>query len=229
MYRTMNFFIKTSKVILIILIFFIVIAIARPLEDVKPTALDQDAKSVSFNKAPVPPTGPSPCTHIPRHGGGDKPATAVANLGAATEMQTAELLLNHKDEINNSMTAVGHLEIARENDSMNEYVSAASKFPSSLEMESSMGKLLFSVQPFETFLQPDDLTSKAMATVQQQCSIADETTDKSLCSVQRLQTSSLTTINKSLPDSIDTVGRGRTKEEDVDVKKRRRRRGRKMR
>ncbi|KAA8538399.1 hypothetical protein F0562_028055 [Nyssa sinensis] len=134
----------------------------------------------------------------------DKPATAVANLGAATEMQTAELLLNHKDEINNSMTAVGHLEIARENDSMNEYVSAASKFPSSLEMESSMGKLLFSVQPFETFLQPDDLTSKAMATVQQQCSIADETMDKSLCSVQRLQTSSLTTINKSLSDSIDT-------------------------
>ncbi|KAA8546452.1 hypothetical protein F0562_002809 [Nyssa sinensis] len=133
-----------------------------------------------------------------------------------TEMQIAENILKSqnkmnkpatmvKDEIDNSMTAIGHVEITTENeDSLNKSVSAASELPSSLEMEGSMGKLLSSNQPAETFLQPDDLTSRTVPAVQQEFSVADETMDKSLCFVQRLETSSLSTINKSLSDSIDT-------------------------
>lgn len=144
----------------------------------------------------------------------DKRPTAVGHLEITKEKKPPGTLLEDKADNDNSTTGVGRMEITPENEGLTEgSSSAALKSEHSLELEGSVGLLPMSIQPVATISQPIQHVAIPSQTNEGKSEITSEDPNgysggeedekRSLCTIERNETSSLSsTVSNLLPACV---------------------------
>ncbi|GAV80805.1 SET domain-containing protein/zf-CW domain-containing protein, partial [Cephalotus follicularis] len=116
------------------------------------------------------------------------------------EIEIVERISKDRDKMENLTVAVGPLEITSEmDDSVNQSDSTVSQIKSSVEMGDLKGKIS-SVVPVKLFVQTEDIKNKPSPAGEKESSMEDEITDKTSCTIQRLETSATMMLGKPSSD-----------------------------